>query len=74
MAEAYTGHVRDGVVVFEEGTPRLREGMQVRVEPTGDEAPAELSEILLEFAGQAKGLPSDLAAQHDHYLHDLPRR
>jgi hypothetical protein len=29
---------------------------------------------LLRFAGKAKGLPSDLAANHDHYLHGLPKR
>ena len=31
-------------------------------------------EALLEVAGTAQGLPSDLAQNHDHYLHGTPRR
>ncbi len=26
------------------------------------------------WAGKCKGLPSDLARNHDHYLHGLPKR
>lgn len=29
---------------------------------------------LQEIAGTAKGLPSDFARNHDHYLHGTPRR
>jgi len=29
---------------------------------------------LLALAGKAKGLPPDMAANHDHYLHGLPKR
>ena len=74
MAETYMGQVQNGVVVFDEGTPTLPEGTKVRVEPKVAEAGLELSEILLEFAGKAQGLPSDMAAQHDHYLHGRPKR
>jgi hypothetical protein len=31
-------------------------------------------EVLREFAGKAKGLPPDLASNHDHYLYGLPKR
>jgi hypothetical protein len=31
-------------------------------------------EALREIAGTAQGLPSDLARNHDHYLHGTPRR
>ena len=31
-------------------------------------------DALLEFAGTAKGLPPDLAENHDHYLHGAPKR
>jgi hypothetical protein len=73
MAETYTGHVRNGVVVFEGEIPP--EGTAVRVEPAKlDAALVELADILLEFAGKATGLPSDMAAQHDHYLHGQPKR
>ena len=33
-----------------------------------------LSEALLEFAGVAEGLPTDMAENHDHYLHGVPKR
>ena len=33
-----------------------------------------LSEVLLCHAGKAVGLPEDMAAQHDHYLHGMPKR
>jgi len=26
------------------------------------------------FAGSVRGLPSDMALNHDHYLHGLPRK
>ena len=32
-----------------------------------------LRELLLSYAGRAKGLPSDLARNHDHYIHGTPR-
>lgn len=31
-------------------------------------------EKLRSLAGTAKGLPEDFAANHDHYLHGLPKR
>jgi hypothetical protein len=75
MAETYTGHVQNGVIVLDEGTPPLPEGMKVHVEPVDMEAAVrDLSQILLEFAGKAKGLPADIAEQHDHYLHGTPKR
>lgn len=33
-----------------------------------------LSRLLLKYAGKAKGLPRDLARNHDHYLHGTPKR
>ena len=75
MAETYTGEVRGGVIVPDEGTPPLPEGTKVRIEPA--EMPREieaLRDLLLSVAGKAQGLPPDLAAQHDHYLHGQPKR
>ena len=77
----YRGRVRNGVVVLEQGV-RLREGTDVRVEPveetknTPDASPEprELREGLLSFSGVIKEGPSDLARNHDHYLHGTPRR
>jgi hypothetical protein len=33
-----------------------------------------LGEKLMQYAGKAKGLPSDLARNHDHYLHGTPKK
>jgi hypothetical protein len=75
MAETYTGQVQNGVIVLDEGTPPLPEGTKVRIEPAElKDAVADLSRILLEFAGKAQGLPPDMSEQHDHYLHGTPKR
>jgi hypothetical protein len=75
MAESYTGEVRNGVVVFDEGTAHPPEGMKVRVEPADLKAALrELSERLLELAGTVEGLPEDYAESLDHYVHGLPKR
>jgi hypothetical protein len=70
----YIGQVKNGVVVFEGETPP--DGTTVRVEPLpespGSEAPLHAG--LLAVAGRAKHLPSDLARNHDHYLHGRPRQ
>jgi len=77
----YRGRVKNGVVVLESGV-RLREGMDVRVEaveepqavaPDSQEA-RQLREGLLSLSGVIKEGPSDLARNHDHYLHGTPRR
>jgi hypothetical protein len=65
----YTGTIRDGVVVLEGGPP-LKNGTLVAVEPIepgGDSA--TLGQRLKRFSGSVKGLPKDLARNHDHYLH-----
>jgi hypothetical protein len=68
------GRVERGVVVFE-GEAALAEGTVVRVEPVEPETGlAALGRKLSEVSGSARGLPSDLAENHDHYLHGRPRR
>ena len=57
----------------------LPEGTQVRVVPLKKQArkprtASSLGEMLLQFAGKAKGLPADMARNHDHYLHGLPKK
>ena len=57
----------------------MAEGTRVRVEPiagvTKENDPlAALSRRLLDVAGTAKGLPDDLAQNHDHYLHGRPKQ
>jgi hypothetical protein len=73
----YNGQVRGGVVIFKDEKPP--EGATVRVEVVGESTSAggqagELWSKLLEVAGTVEGLPSDMAEQHDHYIHGTPKR
>jgi hypothetical protein len=71
---SFIGTVQNGVVVLPPQA-QLADGTRVRVEPMeGAESLPTLEELLAPVAGKAKGLPSDLAEQHDHYLHDTPRK
>jgi hypothetical protein len=74
----YRGIVKNGVVVLGEGAD-LAEGTEVRVEPVArGEGPPEAGPTLLEqlsdVVGSVPELPSDMAEQHDHYLHGAPKR
>ena len=75
----YRGRVRDGVVVLD-ASASLPEGTEVRVEPVGEAAETcaprqdTLAEVMLRFAGKAKGLPPDASLNHDHYLYGTPKR
>jgi hypothetical protein len=74
----YRGHVENGSVVFDE-TVVLPEGAAVQVDVLGVEGEAEeagttLYEQLAPLVGAAKGLPPDLARNHDHYLHGQARK
>jgi hypothetical protein len=74
------GHIENGHVVF--NTPVvLPEGTKVTVSVQAESAPAAAAEELptlfdrlKSVAGKAKGLPADLAINHDHYLHGQPKR
>ena len=77
---SYRGHVEDGVVVLDDDV-QLPEGMAVNVEPTMSTSvePIEeniptLYERLRPFVGAVEGLPSDLAKNHDHYLHGAAKK
>jgi hypothetical protein len=74
----YRGHVKRGVVVFETGAG-LPEGTEVLIQPAppAEEPPAERRSLAEQFAdviGTVPDLPSDMAAQRDHYLHGAPKR
>ena len=74
----YLGKVRNGVVVLENGTG-LPDGTDVRVEPFSRDESAvvegpTLAEQFADVIGTVPDLPSDMAAQHDHYLHGAPKR
>lgn len=73
----YRGHIKNGVIVIDEPV-ELPEGAEVRVEvsapsTTPDDNGETLGQMLLRHAGVAEGLPSDLARNHDHYIHGTPK-
>ncbi len=76
----YRGHVQNGVIVLNDPIT-LPDGTEVRVSPlpkrrSGKAAKGtrSLGERLLKHAGKIKGLPADLAINHDHYLYGTPKK
>jgi hypothetical protein len=74
----YRGIVKNGVVVLGEAA-ELAEGTEVRVEPIGqgEGFPGDGPTLVEQFSdviGTVPELPSDMAKNHDHYLHGAPRR
>ena len=68
------GTVRNGTIVLDQ-PEAFREGTRVKlsVEPTEEDG-RSLRDFLLKHAGTIAGLPSDMAEQHDHYIHGIPKR
>ncbi len=68
------GTIKNGKIVLDQ-PEALREGTRVKisVEPTKEDCQS-LRDFLLKHAGTVTGLPSDLAEQHDHYIHGTPKR
>ncbi len=75
----YRGHVENGSVVFDPPVA-LPEGVEVEVSIVAhdgampEEEVPTLYEQLKDIIGIADGLPSDLARNHDHYLHGQPKK
>ena len=71
----YVGTVQNGTVVLPVDA-LIPDGTTVEVRPVADaalETPAGLTDAILKIASRTRGLPSDLAARHDHYLHGHPK-
>ena len=64
----YRGYVKGGVVVLDPKVD-LPEGVEVRVEPVPSTSRKTLAEQLGDLVGSVPDLPSDMAEEHDHYLH-----
>ena len=76
MLMSITATVENDTIRLPEGL-HLPDGTQVVIETIDRSAESEddsLSRCLLKFAGIADDLPSDLAANLDHYLHGHPKR
>jgi hypothetical protein len=54
-------------------TGRWISGSKPTPELTEEQA-AEFTDKLLAFAAETENLPPDLSANHDHYLHGLPKK
>ena len=69
-----TGKVKNGVVVLPSEV-KLPEGTEVELTPLLSAKEAEdFTEELLRISRLTKNLPPDLAENHDHYLHGLPKK
>jgi hypothetical protein len=76
----FMGRYKNGVVVFD-APPSLPEGATVEVAPIATIAPPDVEpqestwgEVLKDFVGKAKGLPADMARNHDPYIHGTRKR
>jgi hypothetical protein len=79
----YQGTVQNGVVVFSNGV-KLPDGTEVTVVPisaganTLREGEKTIWQKMVDLAERAESqpcnLPNDLADNHDHYLHGVPKR
>ena len=67
------GVMHNGVIVPDDASA-IPEGTRVRIEAVAVEKPRTLGEELARFKGVVRGLPNDLADQHDHYRLGTTRR
>lgn len=65
------GTMQNGTIVLDQGAT-LPEGTRVRVVAEPAVQPGSAKELLMQMAGCMTDLPSDLARNHDHYLHGTP--
>lgn len=69
-------HIKNGTVVLDEPI-KLPDGMDVEVEvrPASNSAEqgSTWGEVFRDLAGSVEGLPSDMAENHDHYIHGTPK-
>jgi hypothetical protein len=69
----FEGTVQNGVIVVDQPQV-LPEGAKVKIVMETSGKTPTLAERLLKHAGTVPDLPSDLADQHDHYIHGTPKR
>lgn len=70
---ALEGVVHNGVIVPDDARA-LPEGTRVRIEPVNDSRQPTFGELFGDLAVDSLELPSDLAAQHEHYRLGTPKR
>lgn len=67
------GIVQKGTVILESGVT-IPDGTRVQVIVPESAGAQRTFQSLLELAGTVNDLPSDLALNHDHYLHGHPKK
>jgi hypothetical protein len=67
------GTIQNGVIVVDHPEV-LREGAIVTVIVQESDAQAPTLANLLKYAGTVDDLPSDMATNHDHYIHGAPKQ
>jgi len=67
------GVVHNGVIVPDDAAA-LPEGMRVRIEPVKVGKQTTFGQLFGDLAVDCPDLPTDLAAQHDHYRLGKPKR
>jgi hypothetical protein len=72
-AVSYKGKVKNGVVILPRDA-KLPNGTEVQVTPVIPEQAVDFTNMLVSLSKKVRGLPRDLAAQHDHYLYGNPKR
>ena len=70
---SYKGTVKDGVVILPLNA-KLRNGTEVKVTPIAGKQDDDFTDMLVSVSKKVRGLPRDLAAQHDHYLYGTPKQ
>ena len=67
------GVVHNGVIVPDDALA-LTEGTRVRIEPVKVGKPTTFGQLFGDLVIDCPDLPTDLAAQHDHYRLGKPKR
>ena len=65
--------VHNGVIVPDD-SQALSEGTRVRIEPVNASKKSTFGELFGDLVVDCAELPTDLAAQHDHYRLGTPKR
>jgi len=70
----YRGRVKNGQITLDERI-QLPEGAELNIEIVQEPVhrSEDLATMLLRHAGKGRDLPTDLAANHDHYAHGKPK-
>ena len=71
---SFQGTIQNGVVVFDDHQ-QLPDGTRVEIIVQEEAAKKpSLRERLIKLAGTVDDLPTDMARNHDHYIHGAPKQ